>query len=77
MKKFANINKIYFLLIFWVLWLFFIVGAFSGTNLALIAFIIGFAITCLGVAYITIKPNEKEKITLNKLMGLLNEDNED
>lgn len=72
MKKIANINKIYALLIFWTLWLFCVVAVFSGTAMALITFIIGFAITLVGIAYITDKPNEKEKKFLNKLMNLFN-----
>lgn len=76
-NKIKNHNKIYTLLIFWALWLFFVVNAFCGTNMALITFVIGFAVSCLGIAYITDNPNEKEERLLNKMIDLYRDENED
>lgn len=73
MKKFANVNKIYLLLMFWVLWLFFVTDAFSGTALALIMFLIGFGVSGFGIVYIADNPNEKEKKTLEKLSNLFSD----
>lgn len=75
MKKLFNTiknhNKIYSLLIFWMLWIIFVTGSFCGTNLALITFAIGFSITCLFIAYVTEKPNKKELKTLNKIIKIM------
>lgn len=76
-NRIKNHNKIYSLLIFWFIWLFFVVNSFCGTNMALITFTLGFVITCLGIAYITDCPNEKEERLLNKMVDLYRDENED
>lgn len=73
-NKIKNHNKIYSLLIFWFIWLFFVVNAFCGTDMALITFMIGFAISCLFIAYITDNPNKKEKRFLDKMLKLFYEE---
>ena len=65
--KVKNHNKIYSLIVFWTLWLLIVVNPFSGTEIALITFFIGFCGSLLGIAYITEHPNEKERKTMDKI----------
>ena len=65
-----NHNKIYSVMLFWLLWLFVVVPLFKG-NLSLIVFFIGFCFALLCGAYITDNPNKKERKTLNKWLEYL------